>query len=76
MPSDHHILLIQNKNCFREPSPLSWKVGNIKNSTATGASAKQGKAYSVSKKPQKASSSFGHYTNMTYKSQKTSIKSK
>ena len=61
---------------FREPSPLSWKVGNAnKNNTASGGVWKQ-KTYSVNKKAQKTNSSFGHYTNMNQKSNKTSIKSK
>lgn len=50
------------KNCFREPSPLSWKVGNPKNSTSTNAGGKQ-KVYTVSK-------------NKSQKSTKSSIKSK
>lgn len=47
----------------------------MKNNTTSSNTVKQ-KTYNVSKKPQKASSSFGHYTNMSYKSQKSSIKSK
>ena len=36
------------KNCFREPSPLSWKVCNPKNSTSTHGGVKQ-KGCSVTK---------------------------
>ena len=51
------------KNCYREPSPLSWKVGNSKNNTTTSGSIKT-KSYNVNKKAQKANSSFGHYNTI------------
>lgn len=50
-----------NPKNFREPSPLSWKVGNSKNSI--GAHGGKQKGYSVSK-------------TKSQKSTKTSIKSK